>query len=44
MKLKDNVIIIAGASSGIGEATAIKLAANGAKLSCQQEGKRSYKR
>ncbi|WP_282075213.1 SDR family oxidoreductase [Maribacter aquivivus] len=32
MKLEDKVIIITGASSGIGKATAIKLAENGAKV------------
>ena len=32
MNLEDKVIIITGASSGIGRATAIKLAANGAKV------------
>ncbi|GEQ86428.1 oxidoreductase [Patiriisocius marinistellae] len=32
MKLKDKVIIVTGASSGIGEAAAKKLASNGAKL------------
>jgi hypothetical protein len=32
MELKDKVIVITGASSGIGEATAMRLAADGAKL------------
>ncbi|HZD58452.1 MAG TPA: SDR family oxidoreductase [Anaerolineales bacterium] len=32
MKLKDKVVIIAGASEGIGRATALRLAAEGAKL------------
>lgn len=32
MKLEDKVIVITGASSGIGRATAIKLAENGAKV------------
>lgn len=32
MSIKDKVIIITGASSGIGEATAILLAQKGAKL------------
>jgi hypothetical protein len=32
MKLKDKVVVITGASSGIGEATALRIAADGAKL------------
>ncbi len=32
MELQDKVIIVTGASSGIGEATAVKLAAHGAKV------------
>lgn len=41
MKLKDNVIIITGSSSEIGEVTAFKLSENGAKivLSVRREDK-----
>ena len=32
MNIKDKVVIITGASSGIGEATALKMAKEGAKV------------
>lgn len=38
VRLKEKVVILTGASSGIGEATAIRFAEEGAKIVAWQEG------